>query len=108
MDEGRKRSINEVINEVQNEVYYISGAEQVFFRKAQNGPPTSDPLSFRFSGDEYKQLIDSSNAIINLLNSVEGVNNVESDFVAGSPELRIRINQERASALGVNVKSVGS
>ncbi len=108
MDEGRKRSINEVIAEVQNEVYYISGAEQVFFRKAQNGPPTSDPLSFRFSGDEYKQLIDSSNAIINLLNSVEGVNNVESDFVAGSPELRIRINQERASALGVNVKSVGS
>ncbi|HHT81138.1 MAG TPA: efflux RND transporter permease subunit [Spirochaetales bacterium] len=108
MDEGRKRSINDVLSEVQNETYYISGAEQVFFRKAQNGPPTADPLSFRFSGDEYKQLIDSSNAIINLLNSVEGVNNVESDFIAGSPELRIRIDQDRASALGVNVQSVGS
>ncbi|MDY0289697.1 MAG: efflux RND transporter permease subunit [Sphaerochaeta sp.] len=108
MDEGRTRGINDVIDEVKNEIYYISGAEQVFIRKAQNGPPTADPLSFRFSGDDYKQLIDSSNAIINLLNSVEGVNNVESDFIAGSPELRIRINQERASALGVNVKSVGS
>ena len=108
MDEGRKRGINDVILEVQNETYYLSGAEQVFFRKAQNGPPTADPISFRFSGDDYKQLIDSSNAIINLLNSVDGVSNVESDFVAGSPELRIRLNQERASALGVNVKSVGS
>jgi multidrug efflux pump subunit AcrB len=42
------------------------------------------------------------------LNSIDGVTNVESDFVAGSPELRIIINQERASALGVSVSSVGS
>ncbi len=108
MDEGRRRSINDVITEVQKETFYISGAEQVFFRKAQNGPPTADPLSFRFSGDEYRQLIDSSNAIINLLASIDGVTNVESDFIAGSPELRIRLNQERASALGVSVQSVGS
>jgi len=108
MGEGRIRGINEVITEVQNETFYISGAEQVFFRKAQNGPPTADPLSFRFSGDDYKQLIDGSNAIINLLNSIDGVSNVESDFIAGSPELRIRLNQERASALGVKVQSVGS
>lgn len=108
MDEGRKRSIDEVIKEVQNETYYVSGTEQIFFRKAQNGPPTSAPLSFRFSGDEYKQIIDSSNAIINLLSSIDGVSNVESDFVPGSPELRVRLNQERASALGVKVATVGS
>jgi multidrug efflux pump subunit AcrB len=108
MDEGRTRGINEIITEVQNETYYLSGVEQVFFLKAQNGPPTADPLSFRFSGDEYKQIIDSSNAIVNLLNSIDGVTNVESDFIAGSPELRIKINQDRASALGVNVSSVGS
>ena len=108
MDEGRTRSIDEIITEVQNETYYLSGAESVFFRKAQNGPPTAVPLSFRFSGDEYKKIIDASNAIINLLNSIDGVTNVESDFIAGSPELRIKINQERASALGVNVNSIGS
>ena len=108
MDEGRTRGINEIITEVQNETYYLSGVERVFFRKAQNGPPTADPLSFRFSGDEYKMIIDASNAIVNLLNSIDGVTNVESDFIAGSPELRIKINQERASALGVTVGSVGS
>jgi multidrug efflux pump subunit AcrB len=108
MGEGRTRGINEIITEVQNETYYLSGVDQVFFRKAQNGPPTADPLSFRFSGDEYKQIIDASNAIVNLLNSIDGVTNVVSDFTAGSPELRIKINQERASALGINVGSVGS
>ncbi|MGH4038804.1 MAG: efflux RND transporter permease subunit [Sphaerochaeta sp.] len=108
MGEGRKRGIDEIITEVQNETYYLSGVEQVFFRKAQNGPPTADPLSFRFTGDEYKQIIDASNAIVNLLNSIDGVNNVESDFIAGSPELKIEINQDRASALGVDVNGVGS
>jgi len=108
MGEGRTRSINEIITEVQNETYYLSGVEQVFFRKAQNGPPTAAPLSFRFSGDEYKKIIDASNAIVNLLNSIDGVTNVESDFIAGSPELRIKINQDRASALGVSVSSIGS
>ncbi len=108
MDEGRTRSINEIITEVQEETYYLSGVEQIFFRKAQNGPPTAVPLSFRLSGDEYKAIIDSSNAIVNLLNSIDGVTNVESDFISGSPELRIKINQDRASALGVNVASVGS
>jgi multidrug efflux pump subunit AcrB len=108
MDEGRMRSIDEIIAEIQNETYYLSGVEQVFFRKAQNGPPTSSPLSFRFSGDDYNKIVDASNAIENLLNSIDGVTNVESDFIAGSPELRIIINQERASALGVSVSSVGA
>ena len=108
MDEGRLRSIDEIITEVQNETYYLSGVERVFFRKAQNGPPTADPLSFRFSGDDYKTIIDASNAIVNLLSSIDGVTNVESDFISGSPELRIKINQDRASALGISVNSIGS
>jgi multidrug efflux pump subunit AcrB len=108
LNEGRTRSIDEIITEVQNETYYLSGVDRVFFRKAQNGPPTADPLSFRFSGDDYKQIVDASNAIVNMLNSIDGVTNVESDFISGSPELRIKINQERASALGINVSSVGS
>ena len=107
-DEGRKRSIDAIMTEVQNETYYISGAEQVFFRKAQTGPPTSAPLSFRLTGSDYKQVVDASNSIMNLLASIEGVTNVESDYLAGSPELQIRLNQERASALGVSVSTVGS
>lgn len=108
MDEGRLRSIDEIIAEVQNETFYLSGVERVFFRKAQNGPPTADPLSFRISGDDYKTIIDASNSIENLLSSIDGVTNVESDFISGSPELRIKINQDRASALGISVSSIGS
>ena len=107
-DEGRERGIDEIIDEIRNETYYISGAEQVLFRKAQTGPPTAAPLSFRLAGDDYKQVVDASNSIMNLLSSVDGVSNIESDYISGSPELQIQLNQERASALGVSASNVGS
>jgi multidrug efflux pump subunit AcrB len=106
-DEGRERSIEEIIHEIERETYYIGGVEQVFFRKAQNGPPTSAPLSYRVSGDNYASLVESSRELMQILSTVEGVNTVESDYEEGSPELKIRLDPERASALGVTVNTLG-
>lgn len=107
-DDGRTKSIDEIIHEIERETYYIAGAEQVFFRKAQNGPPTSAPLSYRVSGDNYASIVAASKEIMQVLSDVEGVFTIESDYVEGSPELKIRLNQERASALGVSVQTLGT
>lgn len=108
MDEGRTRSIDEIIEEIKQETYYIAGAEQVFFRKAQNGPPSSQPLGYRLSGDDYDGLIEASKDIMGFLGTIDTVNTIESDYQKGSPELRIYLNEERASALGLNVSTIGS
>lgn len=107
-DEGRTKSIDEIIHEIEKETYYIAGAEQVFYRKAQNGPPTSAPLSYRVSGDNYPRIVAASKEIMQVLSGVDGVYTIESDYEEGSPELKIRLNQERASALGVSVQTVGT
>jgi multidrug efflux pump subunit AcrB len=106
--EGRSRGIDAIMQEVERDTYYIGGAESVFFRKAQTGPPTSAPLSFRFSGDDYTQIINASRAVQNALSTINGVSNIEDDFADGSPELKILLNQERASALGISVSTVGT
>jgi multidrug efflux pump subunit AcrB len=108
MDEGRTQSIDEIIEEIKKETYYIAGADQVFYRKAQNGPPSSQPLGYRLSGDNYSALIEASQDIMSYLGSIEKVNTIESDYQKGSPELRIRLNEERASALGITVTTLGS
>ena len=108
MGEGRTRSIEQIIHEIEKETYYIAGAEQVFFRKAQNGPPTSAPLSYRVSGDNYGSLVAASREIMQVLGTVDGVYTIESDYEEGSPELKIRLNPERASALGVTVSTMGT
>ncbi len=107
-DEGRTKSIDELIHEIEKETYYIAGAEQVFFRKAQNGPPTSAPLSYRVTGDNYPSLVAASKDIMQYLTAIEGVYTIESDYEEGSPELKIKLNPERASALGVTVNTLGT
>lgn len=107
-DEGRIRSIDEIIEEIKKETYYIAGADQVFYRKAQNGPPSSAPIGYKLSGDNYSELIAASEDLKNYLNTIETLNTVESDYQKGSPELRIRLNKERASALGISVSTLGS
>ncbi len=107
-DDGRTRSIDAIISELERETYYIAGTEQVFYRKAQNGPPTSAPLTYRVTGDDYDALLAASRELISHLNGIAGVNSIESDYTEGSPELKIRLNQERASALGITVGTLGT
>ncbi len=107
-DAGRNRSIDTIIEEIKRETYYISGAEQVFYRKAQNGPPTSAPLSYRVSGDDYTQLVAASKELMAVLATQEGVNTIESDYEEGRPELKIRLMPNQASALGVDVSTLGT
>ncbi len=106
-DEGRSRTIEEIMLDIQWAVYYIAGPEQVLFRKAQTGPPTSPPISYRITGDTYSELVAVSQEIQQLLESFPGVINIEDDFTAGSPELQIRVNQERASDLGIDTDLIG-
>ena len=107
-DQGRVRSIEQIIEEVKRETYYIEGAEQVLFTKAQNGPPTSADFSFRLSGDSYQPIIDAAAVLSSTLGSIDNVANVQSDFVAGNPVLRIEVNQDQASRLGISVSSIAN
>lgn len=105
-DQGRQRSIEAIIDELKRETYYLSGSEQVLFTKAQTGPPTSADFSFRLSGDSYQPIINAAAALSNALASIENVSNVQSDFVPGNPVLRVEVNQDQASRLGISVSTI--
>lgn len=107
-DQGRERGIEEIIEELKKETYYLSGSEQVLFTKAQTGPPTSSDFSFRLSGDSYQPIITAAATLSNTLAGIENVSNVQSDFVPGNPVLRIEVNQDQASRLGISVSTIAS
>ncbi len=107
-DEGRVRSIDAIIEDVRRQTFYISGVDEVFFRKAQNGPPSSAPVAYRLSGDDYDELIAASSMLKSYLEDYPELNTVETDYQTGSPELQISLNAERASALGIDASTLGS
>ncbi len=106
--EGRERSIGEIMQETQERIRTFAGAEEVSFRKATNGPPVSAPVSYRVFGDDYRQLQDIASAITARLDEYPELYNIKNNIDAGTPELRIRVDEVRAAELGLSVASVGA
>jgi multidrug efflux pump subunit AcrB len=107
-DQGRERSIEEIIQEVDAMTDDIAGPEEVRFRKQQNGPPTDPPLVFRLFGDDYDQLTAASRIIKRRLESDEGVFNVRDNLEDGTPELQVRVDEDTAANYGLSPEQVGS
>lgn len=104
---GEIRSIVEIMQEVQTLTADIAGAESVRFRKAANGPPQDPPVSFRILGDNYEEMIAISNEVKQQLATYPELYNIRDNLEAGSPELRIRVNQDRAAQYGLSAAAVG-
>lgn len=106
-NQGRERSIPLIMGEIREETRHIPGPENVFFRRAVNGPPQSPPVSFRLFGNSLEGLKEASSRIREKLSQYPVLLNVEDDHSGGLPELRIYVNEERASSYGLSVFAVG-
>lgn len=106
-NEGRTRSIPEIMAEAQLLTADIAGPESVQFRTQQNGPPTDPPVVFRLFGDSFEELAAVSAAIRGQLATYPELTNIEDNLDAGSPELRIRVDETRAAEFGLSSQLVG-
>lgn len=106
--DGRSRSITTIMADIEELMADIPGTESVQFKKATNGPPTSKPVSFRLFGENYNNLIEVSNSIIERLNNYPELYNIEDNLEVGSPEIKVLLNSDRAAALGIDVFTLGS
>ncbi len=107
-DEGRERSIEAIIDEVDELVAGIAGPEDVRFRKQQNGPPTDPPLVFRLFGDDYDDLTAVSRTIKRRLDTKDGVFNIRDNLENGTPELRVQVDEDAAAGYGLSTEQVGT
>jgi multidrug efflux pump subunit AcrB len=106
-DEGRTRSITEIMAEAREVTDDIPGAEVVQFRKQQGGPPTDPPVSFRLFGDSYTELGAVATAFREQMASYSELFNIDDNLNMGTPEIRIRVDEARAADYGLSVRMVG-
>ncbi len=105
--DGRTRTVTEIMDEAQQMTLSIPGAEQVRFRKQQGGPPTDPPVSFRIFGDSFTELRTVTEAFQARLAEYPELFDIRSNLDDGTPELRIRVDEDRAARFGLSTQSVG-
>jgi HAE1 family hydrophobic/amphiphilic exporter-1 len=73
----------------------------------QGAGPEAD-FQYFLQGPDLAQLDKYASVVKKALSEIQGVADIDSSYEAGKPELRVRINRDKASDLNVNVSSVAT
>ncbi|MGI9325401.1 MAG: efflux RND transporter permease subunit [Pseudomonadales bacterium] len=65
------------------------------------------PVQFVIGGTDYDELADWRDLILERAESYPGLQRVDSDLKETQPQILVRIDKDRAAALGVSVQTVG-
>ncbi|WP_432406622.1 efflux RND transporter permease subunit [Wukongibacter sp. M2B1] len=107
--EDRKRSTEEVADEVRAMVRDIPGAEiRVTISSRGMGGGGGAPISIDIKGDDIDALGEIGNDLEKRIEAVEGTREVENSLGDGIPEVQIRIDRENASQYGLTASQIAS
>lgn len=88
----------------------IAGAE-VTVEKPQEGPPSGKPINLEISGNDMEEMTAISERVINILENdpVYGkLDGLETDLPEARPEVRIRVDREKAALYGLSTQDIGN
>jgi len=97
----RALSDKDIMKQLRSKLQAIPGAEIGFL--TQGGPGGNDkPVSISVRGDDLNKLTLLADKVENIVKSAKGTVDVTNSLEMSKPEIRIRINREKASDLAVN------
>ncbi|MGN9165038.1 efflux RND transporter permease subunit [Tissierellaceae bacterium HCP3S3_D8] len=105
----RKRSTNEVSEEIRGYLKDIPGAEMTVSETSQMGSMSSgDPVNLIIKGSELDILEEISNDIKEVIQSVEGTRDIKTSLSDSVPELEVVVNRENAAIYGLSTSQIAS
>ncbi len=109
LKENRKKTTEDVCQEVRNQLKNISGAEiSVEASNTSMSSMSSNEISFRFAGDDDEKLTEFINDAQDILAGIDGVSETDTSLSDTKSEVRIRIDSARAARYGLNTATVSS
>lgn len=102
------KSTLEYLDKIRDNVKAIAGAEIVVDQE-KGGPPTGKAVNIEITGDDFDQLIGSSEGLKSYLDSlqIKGIEELKSDLVKSKPEVTIEIDRTRANSEGIFTGQIG-
>jgi multidrug efflux pump len=97
-----------ILDRIRDAVKGIPGAE-ISVTQESSGPPTEPPINIEIASEDFDNLIKTSVALKNYLDSIRvpGVEELKMDVDLTNPEVALTVNRERAMIEGVSTGQVG-
>lgn len=103
--DDRKEHSNDVLARIREAVAPLSGAE-IKVEKQEEGPPTGPPVSIELSGEKIEVLEALLAEARSLIKDVPGMVDLKDDFSKAKPEVRVIVDREKASLLGLSTAEI--
>jgi multidrug efflux pump len=102
----RTRSVNEILGEVQPQLFGIPG----IMAFASNPPAFGfgNPVQFVVQHPDFGVLAEAADSFVARARRIHGLVNVDTDLRVNKPELTVRFDRDRAEDLGVPVRDVAA
>lgn len=100
------RTVEEMTDAVREDIGDFAGPIRISFLRLSGGPPASKPISVKVRGDDYQEIRDATNILIEILNSHEDFVDVEDDAARGRYELSLELDSDAINRSGLNPADV--
>lgn len=99
---------NRVLTEIRDILHGYPGVK-ITVDHPKNEPPTGAPINIEVSGDNYEELITTSENIRKFINksNIQGIEELKLDIDQDKPELPIIVDRQKARRLGVSTGQIG-
>lgn len=104
----RKRSTDQVVEEVRQKTANIAGARIMVAAASTSFGRGGSPIQVQITGDDVKVLQKLSNLVEEAVASVPGTRNVQSSLDRQVPQYELKIDRERAARYGLSVGQIVS
>ncbi len=96
-----------VIEKVRDKLFDVTGVE-VELTKQQNGPPSGKPINIEVHGTDLSLMQKVAQDIQQIIRDLPGLVDLSDDFDRSRPEIRVLIDRDKASRLGLRAQEIAS
>lgn len=105
----RDKSVNEMAEEIRILLADIAGAKiKVSVTDMASGMMSGSAVNVRVKGDDLSVLQDLSDKVAEIVRNVPGTREVAASLTDGKPEVQVKVDRQRAAALGLTPMQVSS
>jgi CzcA family heavy metal efflux pump len=102
----RSRPSSEIIKEIRRRILAAIKGAEVQVEKEEEGPPTGPPVNIEISGKDLMVLGDLAARTRREAEDIPGLVDLKDNFVKGKPEIRVRVDKEKAALLGLDTFTI--
>jgi multidrug efflux pump subunit AcrB len=102
----RSRPSSEIVKEVRKRILSTIHGAEVQVEKEEEGPPTGPPINIEIFGDDILMLGDLAARARKVIKDIPGLVDLKDNFVKGKPEIRVRVDKEKAALMGLDTYTI--